>query len=198
MGSALGQAQNKSENPSSTQNRGLKRGISKEFGQVLQSAGIDAATSDIRRLPTTDIYAVGGGCQIPAYFKVINGHASPEAAPQGFEEAEGMRCGDSPTFVGSVDGTPVVFQQHYDWGSAMDAQVLVATWRGDRLAGTCQVTLSYAPLFWTKTFNDWGERCNSAACEEFRAAAFKLVEAVQNSPRHALAAQLASLSRRNV
>jgi uncharacterized protein len=145
-----------------------------------------AARWEVARLPGTDLYSLSsaqgtGLCVVSYYIQVSKGLATRAPAPEGFEEEGGASCGVTRSF-GRIDNDPVYFQQVYSYHPEMTASITAATWRDGEFIGACSLGLSYAPRFTGRTDNAWDRHCVGSQCATLRAAAFKLVAAVELNP----------------
>lgn len=141
------------------------------------------------QLPGTSFHAVHSTsgtahCLSSTYFEVTDARARIASAPPGLEDdIAGASCMISRSF-GSIDSTPVMFEEAYSYGPSMESTLTVASWHGNGFAGACRVTFYFEPDFREETLNDWGD-CNGADCGRLQAAAFKIAKAVQQDPQQA-------------
>ena len=159
------------------------------------------------RLPTTAVYAVhseGGTmhCVDSIYFEVKYGKAQIVQGPPREEGEDGdSECMLDRSF-GTIDQSPVMFEERYIYSPRLTSTLEIATWEGDHFAAACRITFEFEPEFTSRTLNSWndcgGEPCDCIGehCDRLREAAYRIVGAIQENPQAARSNLTALLSDR--
>lgn len=161
----------------------------------------DIVSSRLRidRLPNANIYAASvaegtAGCRSSIYFEVENKRAMLAEGPAAWETAQGEGCGVTRAF-GTIDATPVAFEDANDHTPSLQSSLSVTSWNGKGFDPACTLSFQFAPRFDAHgSFNAWDESCDGADCDALRQAALALVEEAQKNPLDAQKAAVARLT----
>jgi uncharacterized protein len=160
--------------------------LSKEVMLALNNEG-NGSFAYIDHLPDSNLFAItwcdGMHCDgiSNKYFTVEDGRARAAGGPKNWA-GEGSEV---DRWFGTVDGTPVAFQDDYrSDGPQITSNLSVAPWVEDRFGPFCTVEFKFAPRFSSRSTNeDWEESCSLGSCDALREVALKLVQEVQQNPR---------------
>lgn len=170
--------------------------FSADYLKSLEDDGLwGDGTADLRHVPDTQLYSISSvqgtaHCYSGAFFLLRNGHAEPLSEPADTSEGD---CGNEPKFA-TLDGSPILLIEQYDWTPSMNASVSVIPWNGDHFGGVCAANFTYAPDLGNSVMNDWDHQCEGPDCKPLESEAFKLVAAAQKGPKQLLQQARSKLS----
>jgi hypothetical protein len=159
---------------------------------------LGGSINTLEQLPGTGVYAVNvvagtGHCYTSQYFEIRQGKLRMLDEPPGFREMDGKGCMANRSF-GTLDGTPVLFEEYYGPMPPLKSTLTIATWGGDRFVAGCRAIFEYEPELTQKVWTEPG-RCNGDHCASLHAAALQIVTAIQKDPQQAYEQLTASLSK---